>query len=351
VPRTGDAAAGHGARRRRPATRPSGVAGGPCRSSELRPQRPLIAQLSRWSMRRRPDPLDLPAPLVERLARREPAVGASSAGSPASCSPGPPARRRADPRPCSISVRSVRRHLLAGAEPPAAPDLVELAIRAVWEPPCRRAAQKEEPDAIQHRRGPGLYGAFEDATQAPETCLHPDFVGHVARACLRWGGPHVGPEKAMLTEVWAPVGRRFRVRPVPSDFRALRRRHRWSSRDLCVQPRHRMSPCTAAFAHVARRARRPGLRAGRSPTRNAGRGRGRPTPSVRRTVRGGGGTRDRLARAGRYATDVVIREATSLPYGGAYHGHAGRLAMPGLQRHLGITCSPPRTQFSHSPMP
>jgi ketosteroid isomerase-like protein len=172
-----------------------------------------------------------------------------------------------------------------------------------------------------------LYGAFE--RRDPKLLLdllHPDFVGHVSEGMpYGWGGPHVGPE-AMLTEVWAPVWRRFRVRPVPERFLRCDDGTVVVTGTYVGQPRHASSPLTAAFAHVL--AVRDGqvceLRQITDTQRWAEAAADADAEVVRRLF-AAAEERDRLAVQDAYATDVVIREAPSLPYGGAYHGHAGAL--------------------------
>ena len=95
-----------------------------------------------------------------------------------------------------------------------------------------------------------LYAAFEraDAGRILEL-LHPQFVGHVSEGMPDGvGGRHVGPY-AMLRDVWAPVARRFAVRPVPDRFLTC------AGGEIVVIGRYvgeppRGAPLSAAFAHV-----------------------------------------------------------------------------------------------------
>ena len=170
-----------------------------------------------------------------------------------------------------------------------------------------------------------LYGAFE--RRDPKLLLdllHPDFVGHVSEGMPGgWGGPHIGPE-AMLTEVWAPVWRRFRVRPVPERFLRCDDGTVVVTGTYVGEPRHATSPLTAAFAHVL--ALRDGqvreLRQITDTQRWAQAAADADAEAVRRLFTAVE-ERDGATVLDAYATDVVIREAPSLPYGGVYHGHDG----------------------------
>ena len=172
-----------------------------------------------------------------------------------------------------------------------------------------------------------LYGAFE--RRDPKLLLdllHPDFVGHVSEGMPEgWGGRHGGPE-AMLTEVWAPAWRRFRARPVPECFLSCDDGTVVVTGTYVGQPRDATAPLTAAFAHVI--ALRDGqvceLRQITDTQRWAQAAADTDAGAVRRLF-AAAEERDRLAVQDAYATDVVIREAPSLPYGGVYHGHDGAL--------------------------
>ncbi len=170
-----------------------------------------------------------------------------------------------------------------------------------------------------------LYGAFE--RRDPKLLLdllHPDFVGHVSEGMPGgWGGPHVGPEP-MLTEVWAPAWRRFRVRPVPERIMRCDDGTVVVTGTYIGQPRHATSPLTAAFAHVL------ALRDGQvcelrqiTDTQRWAQAAADADAEAVRWLFTAVEERDGAAVLDAYATDVVIREAPSLPYGGVYHGHDG----------------------------
>ena len=172
-----------------------------------------------------------------------------------------------------------------------------------------------------------LYLAFERADpKRLLELLHPDFVGHVSEGMpWGWGGRHEGPA-AMITEVWAPVWRRFRARPVPERFLSCDDGTVVVTGTYAGQPPGATAPLEAAFAHVL--ALRDGqvceLRQITDTHRWAQAATAADAELVRRLF-AAAGERDREAVLDAYAADVVIREAPSLPYGGVYHGHDGAL--------------------------
>lgn len=156
--------------------------------------------------------------------------------------------------------------------------------------------------------------------------LHPDFVGHVSEGMpCGWGGTHVGPA-AMYTEVWAPVWHRFRVRPVPERFLSCDDGTVVVTGTYVGHRPDTTPPLTAAFAHVLT------LRNGQvselrqiTDTHRWAQAAAAADAEVIRQLFAAVEERDGQAVLDAYATDVVIREAPSLPYGGAYHGHDGAL--------------------------
>jgi uncharacterized protein len=172
-----------------------------------------------------------------------------------------------------------------------------------------------------------LYAAFERAdSKLLLELLHPDFVGHVSEGMpWRWGGTHAGPA-AMLTEVWAPVWRGFRVRPVPERFLGCDDGTVVVTGTYVGQPKDTTCPLTAAFAHVL------ALRDGQvcelrqiTDTRRWAEAAAAADAEVVRRLFAAVEERDGEGVLEAYATDVVICEAPSLPYGGVYHGHDGAL--------------------------
>lgn len=172
-----------------------------------------------------------------------------------------------------------------------------------------------------------LYAAFERADpNLLMELLHPDFVGHVSEGMpWGWGGMHVGPA-AMLAEVWAPVWRRFRVRPVPERFLSCDDGTVVVTGTYVGQPRDAAAPLAAAFAHVL------ALRDGQvcelhqiTDTHRWAQAAAAADAEVVRRLFAAVEERDGQAVLEAYATDVVIREAPSLPYGGVYHGHDGAI--------------------------
>lgn len=96
-----------------------------------------------------------------------------------------------------------------------------------------------------------LYEAFEraDAERLLEL-LHPEFIGHVSDGMPDdVGGTHVGPQN-MLTEVWAPIARRFGVRPVPEQLYACTDGTVIAIGSYVGEPPRADGPLNAAFAHV-----------------------------------------------------------------------------------------------------
>jgi len=172
-----------------------------------------------------------------------------------------------------------------------------------------------------------LYAAFERADpKILLELLHPDFVGHVSEGMpWGWGGAHVGPA-AMLTEVWGPVWRRFRVRPVPERFLSCDDGTVVVTGTYVGQRPDATLPLTAAFAHVI------ALRDGQvrelhqiTDTRRWAQAAAAADAEAVGQLFAAAEERDGEALLDAYATDVVIREAPSLPYGGVYHGQAGAL--------------------------
>jgi ketosteroid isomerase-like protein len=172
-----------------------------------------------------------------------------------------------------------------------------------------------------------LYSAFARAdAERLLQLLHPEFVGYVTEGMPDGiGGTHTGPT-AMLTEVWAPVARRFAVRPLPDRF------YTCDDGDVVVigsyvgEPPGTDRPFTAAFAHVL--AFRDGLIAElRQVTDSQGWGEAAASADVAVIRRMFEAVEHRNAEAllSTYAEDVVITEASSLPYGGVYRGHEGAL--------------------------
>jgi len=172
-----------------------------------------------------------------------------------------------------------------------------------------------------------LYVAFErgDPKLLLEL-LHPDFVGHVSEGMPGGlGGRHAGPA-AMLTEVWGPVWRRFRARPVPERFFSCDDGSVVVTGTYVGQPPSATPPLTAAFAHVL------ALRDGQvrelrqiTDTHHWAQAATAAEAEVVRRLFAAVEERDGQAVLDAYATDIVIREAPSLPYGGEYHGHDGAL--------------------------
>jgi ketosteroid isomerase-like protein len=172
-----------------------------------------------------------------------------------------------------------------------------------------------------------LYAAFERADpKLLLELLHPDFVGHVSEGMPGgWGGTHAGPA-AMLTEVWAPAWRRFGVRPVPDRFLSCDDGTVVVTGTYAGQPPDAAPPLTAAFAHVL------ALRDGRvrelhqiTDTHRWAQAAAAADAGLVRQLFAAVEERDGAAVLDAYATDVVIREAPSLPYGGVYHGHDGAM--------------------------
>jgi ketosteroid isomerase-like protein len=172
-----------------------------------------------------------------------------------------------------------------------------------------------------------LYAAFERADpKLLLELLHPDFVGHVSEGMpWGWGGTHVGPA-AMLTQVWAPVWRCFRARPVPERFLSCEDGTVVVTGTYVGQPPDATPPLTAAFAHVL------ALRDGQvcelrqiTDTHRWAQAAAAADGEVVRRLFAAVEERDGQAVLAAYATDVVICEAPSLPYGGVYHGHDGAL--------------------------
>lgn len=172
-----------------------------------------------------------------------------------------------------------------------------------------------------------LYAAFERADpKLLLELLHPDFVGHVSDGMpCGWAGTHAGP-RAMLTEVWAPVWRRFRARPVPERFLSCDDGTVVVTGTYVGQPPDATAPLEAAFAHVL------ALRDGQvcelrqiTDTRRWAQAAADADAELACRLFAAVEERDGDAVLDAYATDVVIREAPSLPYGGVYHGHDGAL--------------------------
>jgi ketosteroid isomerase-like protein len=172
-----------------------------------------------------------------------------------------------------------------------------------------------------------LYEAFERAD--PELLLgllHPDFVGHVSEGMPgALGGTHVGPV-AMLADVWAPIWRRFRARPVPERFLSCADGTVVVTGTYVGQSPDTTRALTAAFAHVL--ALREGLVCEMrqvTDTQRWAQAAAAADAEVVRRLFAAVEERDGQVVLDAYATDVVIREAPSLPYGGVYHGHDGAL--------------------------
>jgi len=172
-----------------------------------------------------------------------------------------------------------------------------------------------------------LYAAFERGDpKVLLELLHPDFVGLVSEGMPGGlGGAHAGPG-AMLSEVWAPVWRRFRVRPVPERFLICDDGTVVVTGTYIGQPPDGTPPLTAAFAHVL------ALRDGQvrelrqiTDTHRWAQAAAAADAELVRQLFAAVEERDGQAVLDAYATDVVIREAPSLPYGGEYRGHAGAL--------------------------
>jgi ketosteroid isomerase-like protein len=172
-----------------------------------------------------------------------------------------------------------------------------------------------------------LYVAFERADpKLLLELLHPDFVGHVSEGMPGGlGGTHAGPA-AMLTEVWAPVWRRFGVRPVPDRFLSCDDGTVVVTGTYVGQPPDGTPPLEAAFAHVL------ALRDGQvrelrqiTDTQRWAQAAAAADAGLVRQLFAAVEERDGAAVLDAYATGVVIREAPSLPYGGVYHGHDGAL--------------------------
>ncbi len=170
-----------------------------------------------------------------------------------------------------------------------------------------------------------LYEAFARADPGRLLeLLHPEFVGHVAEGMPGGvGGTHAGPTP-MLTDVWAPIARRFGVRPVPDRY--------YTSDDDGVivtgtytgEPPGADHPLSAAFAHVL------AFRDGRiaelrqiTDTQRWGEAAAAADVAVVRRMFEAVERRDADALLSAYADDIVITEASSLPYGGVYRGHVG----------------------------
>src|SRR5258708_27004881 len=130
----------------------------------------------------------------------------------------------------------------------------------------------------------------------------------------------------MLAEVWAPVWRRFRVRPVPERFLSCGDGTVVVTGTYAGQPKDTTWPLEAAFAHVL------ALRDGQvcelrqiTDTRRWAQAAAAADAEVVRRLFAAVEERDGQTVLDAYATDVVIREAPSLPYGAVYHGHDGAL--------------------------
>jgi ketosteroid isomerase-like protein len=172
-----------------------------------------------------------------------------------------------------------------------------------------------------------LYAAFERADPARLLALlDPEFTGHVSQGMpAGWGGTHAGPA-AMLAEVWEPAWRRFRARPVPGQFLSCADGTVVVTGTYVGQAQPGAHPLNAGFTHVL------GFREGRvrelrqvTDTRQWARAAADADADLVRRLFTAVERRDRQAVLDTYASDVVIREAASLPYGGVYHGHNGAM--------------------------
>lgn len=172
-----------------------------------------------------------------------------------------------------------------------------------------------------------LYGAFERAdTERLLELLHPEFIGHVSEGMPDdVGGTHGGPQN-MLTEVWAPLARRFGVRPVPEQLYACTDGTVIVIGSYLGEPPRADRPLNAAFAHVLafRDDRIVELRQITDTHRWAEAAAAADLRAVRRMF-DAVERRDAETLLSVYAKDVVITEASSLPYGGVYHGHHGAI--------------------------
>jgi uncharacterized protein len=171
-----------------------------------------------------------------------------------------------------------------------------------------------------------LYGALERADRKLLLkLLHPDFVGHVSEgrpggwAGRTWGRQRCSPR---CGRVW----RRFGVRPVPERFLSCDDGTVVVTGTYVGQPPDAAPPLTAAFAHVL------ALRDGQvrelrqiTDTRRWAQAAAAADAGLVCQLFAAVEERDGAAVLDAYATDVVIREAPSLPYGGIYHGHDGAL--------------------------
>ncbi len=172
-----------------------------------------------------------------------------------------------------------------------------------------------------------LYDAFErQDSQRLVELLHPDFVGYVTEGMPGGvGGAHFGP-KAMLSDVWAPIARRFGARPVPDQF------HCCDDGDVIVlgsypgQSAGTDRAFDAVFAHALafRDNRIIAMRQVTDSQRWVDAVAAANVAVVKRMF-DAVEQRDAEALLSVYAEDVVITEASSLPYGGVYHGHEGAI--------------------------
>lgn len=172
-----------------------------------------------------------------------------------------------------------------------------------------------------------LYEAFErrDVERLVEL-LHPEFVGYVTEGMPSGvGGIHTGPQ-AMLSEVWAPIAQRFRVRPVPAQFHRCDDGHVIVIGSYTGEPAGPDRPLNAAFAHTLafREGRVVELRQVTDSQRWAEAAAAVDLAVVGRMFQAVEG-RDAETLLSLYAEDIVITEASSLPYGGIYHGHEGAI--------------------------
>ena len=156
--------------------------------------------------------------------------------------------------------------------------------------------------------------------------MHPDFVGHVSEGMPEGvGGVHRGP-RAMLADVWAPIARRFAVRPVAERFLPC------DGGDVVVlgtyagAPPGSDTPLRAAFAHAL------SFRDGRvvelrqiTDTQRWADAASRQRLAVVRRMFEAVERRDAETLLGTYADDIEITEPPSLPYGGVYRGHEGAI--------------------------
>lgn len=172
-----------------------------------------------------------------------------------------------------------------------------------------------------------LYDAFARADAAGLVALlHPQFVGHVSDGLPGgFGGTHRGPEM-MLAEAWAPVFRRFAVRPVPDRLIACEDGEVIAIGSYVGDPPGAEQALRAAFAHVLafREGRIAELRQITDTQIWSEAAASANTAAVRRLFEAVE-RRDAEALLRSYTEDVVITEPESLPYGGVYRCHDGAL--------------------------